>query len=216
MNTYSNIEIVCSSLSKSFSGKTIFKNLSLKISNKNSITVTGNNGSGKSTLIKVLANILRPSAGSVEINENNLLLPKEKLFRKIGLISPYLNLYDELTGFENLDFFLKLKTFNIDDKSAEEKVNSLLKEVNLFDKRNETVKNYSSGMKQRLKLAFAILNDPEILFMDEPRSNLDKQGIEIMINIANRHKEKGVLIIATNDAEDKLICDDLINIEDYK
>ena len=71
-------------------------------------------------------------------------------------------------------------------------------------------------MKQRLKLAFAILNDPEILFMDEPRCNLDQSGIDIMINVANRQKEKGILIIATNDAEDKLICDELINIEDYK
>ena len=160
--------------------------------------------------------MIRPSAGSVEINENNLSLPKEKWYQKTGLLSPYLNLYDELTGFENLDFFLKLKTFQTDDKEAAEKVNSLLKEVNLFDKRNETVKNYSSGMKQRLKLAFAILNDPEILFMDEPRSNLDQSGIDIMINVANRQKEKGILIIATNDAEDKLICDELINIEDYK
>lgn len=210
------IEINCNNLSKSFSGKIIFKNLSLKLSSKNSVTITGNNGSGKSTFIKVLANVIRPSAGSVEINENNLSLPKEEWYQKIGLLSPYLNLYDELTGFENLDFFLKLKTFQTDDKAATEKVNSLLKEVNLFDKRNETVKNYSSGMKQRLKLAFAILNDPEILFMDEPRSNLDQSGIDIMINVANRQKEKGILIIATNDAEDKLICDELINIEDYK
>lgn len=210
------IEINCNNLSKSFSGKIIFKNLSLKLSSKNSVTITGNNGSGKSTFIKVLANVIRPSAGSVEINENNLSLPKEEWYQKIGLLSPYLNLYDELTGSENLDFFLKLKTFQTDDKAATEKVNSLLKEVNLFDKRNETVKNYSSGMKQRLKLAFAILNDPEILFMDEPRSNLDQSGIDIMINVANRQKEKGILIIATNDAEDKLICDELINIEDYK
>ncbi|HMS63646.1 MAG TPA: ABC transporter ATP-binding protein [Ignavibacteria bacterium] len=211
-----NIELICTNLSKSFSGKTIFKNLSLKLTNKNSITVTGNNGSGKSTFLKVLANVIRPSSGNVVINENNNLFPKEKWFLKTGLLSPYLNLYDELTGFENLVFFFRLKTFISDEKQITGKVNSLLTEVNLYNKRNETVKNYSSGMKQRLKLAFAILNEPEILFMDEPRSNLDKYGIDIMISIAERQKENGILIIATNDEEDKLICSDLINIEDYK
>lgn len=71
-------------------------------------------------------------------------------------------------------------------------------------------------MKQRLKLAFAVINKPDILFMDEPRSNLDKYGIEIMNRIALDHKERGILIIATNDEEDKQLCDKSLNIEDYK
>ena len=212
----SNVEIVCNKLSKSFSGKSIFKNLDLKISAKESLTVTGRNGTGKSTLVKVLAGLILQSKGSILINENNVALQKENWFAKTGLLSPYFNLYDELTGFENLDFFYKLKSNGKEKSGNEEKVNSLLNEVNLFDKKNEQVKNYSSGMKQRLKLAFAVINKPDILFMDEPRSNLDKYGIEIMNRIALDHKERGILIIATNDEEDKQLCDKSLNIEDYK
>ncbi len=212
----SNVEIVCNKLSKSFSGKSIFKNLDLKISAKESLTVTGRNGTGKSTLIKVLAGLLLQSKGSISINENNVSLRRENWFAKTGLLSPYFNLYDELTGFENLDFFYRLKSDVKEENENPETVNSLLQEVNLFDKRNEQVKNYSSGMKQRLKLAFAVINKPDILFMDEPRSNLDKYGIEIMNRIAIKHKERGILIIATNDEEDKQLCDNSLNIEDYK
>lgn len=212
----SNVEIICNKLSKSFSGKSIFKNLDLKISAKESLTVTGRNGTGKSTLVKVLAGLILQSKGSILINENNVSLQKEKWFAKTGLLSPYFNLYDELTGFENLDFFYKLKSAGKEKYGNEEKVNSLLNEVNLFDKKNEQVKNYSSGMKQRLKLAFAVINKPDILFMDEPRSNLDKYGIEIMNSIALDHKDRGILIIATNDEEDKQLCDKSLNIEDYK
>ena len=107
----SNVEIVCNKLSKSFSGKSIFKNLDLKISAKDSLTVTGRNGTGKSTLVKVLAGLILQSKGSILINENNVALQKEKWFAKTGLLSPYFNLYDELTGFENLDFFLRTLIF---------------------------------------------------------------------------------------------------------
>ena len=104
----SNVEIICSKLSKSFSGKTIFKNLDLKISLKESYSVTGRNGSGKSTLVKVLAGLIQQSKGTISVHENNIALQREKWFEKIGLLSPYYNLYDELTGTENLEFFYTL------------------------------------------------------------------------------------------------------------
>jgi len=121
-------------------------------------------------------------------------------------------MYDELTGFENLEFFYDLK---IRDKN-DEKIKFLLEEVNLYPRRNDFVKNYSSGMKQRLKLAFAILSDPLILLLDEPRTNLDNEGIDIVYKISARQTEKGILIIATNESEDTKLCKELINIEDYK
>ena len=121
----SNVEIVCNKLSKSFSGKSIFKNLDLKISAKESLTVTGRNGTGKSTLVKVLAGLILQSKGSILINENNVALQKEKWFSKTGLLSPYFNLYDELTGFENLDFFYKLKSNRVPLKSKAIKLREL-------------------------------------------------------------------------------------------
>ena len=208
------IEIECSNLSKSFSGKNIFKNLSFSVSSGNSVSVTGKNGSGKSTLIKILANLIQPNSGNISIKSNETEIPPESRYLKTGLLSPYLNLYDELTGKENLEFYYSLKSGNSSD--LKEKVKIFLERVGLFERRNDLLKNYSSGMKQRLKLAFSVMNEPEILLLDEPRSNLDKTGIEIVEEIANEQKDKGILIIATNDEDDKLLCEETINIEDFK
>ncbi len=209
----SNIEIICENISKSFSRKCIFKNLSFKLSTSQSITISGRNGSGKSTLLKIIANLTRSSNGKVSIIENNILLSAESRFRKIGFLSPYLNLYDELTGFENLDFFYRLRSFAF--QNSKEKINSLLESAGLYQNRNELLKNYSSGMKQRLKLMFAIMHEPEILLMDEPRTNLDKSGINLIRRFSEEQKLKGILIIATNDESDKELCDHTLNIEDY-
>lgn len=211
------IEIVCDNISKSYSGKNIFKNLNLKISSRESLTITGRNGTGKSTLIKVLSNLVKNSKGRITVSENGTELNEETWFLRTGLLTPYYNLYDELTGTENLRFFYELKSReNNKEEFIADRVSYFLQEVSLYDKRNELVKNYSSGMKQRLKLAFAVINEPEILYMDEPRTNLDKYGIEIMNRFANAQKEKGILIIATNDEDDKQLCDRTINIEDYR
>lgn len=209
-----NLEINCDNLTKTFSGKTIFKNLSFKISSSESLTITGSNGSGKSTLIKVIANLIQASKGKISIRENEAEISQDKWFLKTGFLSPYLNLYDELTGFENLDFFYKLRAS--DARQSGEKIKQILQRVNLYEKKNETVKNYSSGMKQKLKIAFAVLHEPDILLLDEPRTNLDKAGVDLITEIAGNQREKGILIIATNDEDDKLLCDSVLNIEDYK
>jgi heme exporter protein A len=208
------IEINCDDLSKTYSGRTIFKNLSFKISSTQSLTVTGSNGSGKSTLIKVLANLINSSKGNITVSSDSKEIPRDKWFLKTGLLSPYLNLYDELTGYENLDFFYKLKSS--DKNNLKDRIDHILQRVNLYEKRNELLKNYSSGMKQKLKLAFSVLHEPEILLLDEPRSNLDKAGVDMIYEISNEQKKKGILIIATNDEDDKELCDRILSIEDYK
>ncbi|MDZ4711984.1 MAG: ABC transporter ATP-binding protein [bacterium] len=209
----SRTEIICENIYKSFSGIPVFKNLSFRISTSESLSITGKNGSGKSTLIKILANLIHSTKGKISILENGSDIPDEKRFYRTGLISPYLNLYDELTGYENLAFFYELKSRN---KDLEEQVGLVLERTGLHEKRNELVKNYSSGMKQKLKIAFAIMTQPEILLMDEPRTNLDKQGIELIQKISDEQKNKGILIVATNEDSDKRLCDNSINIEDYK
>ena len=144
-------EINCEKLSKTFSGKTIFKNFSFSISSGSSVVITGRNGSGKSTLVKVISNLLQPSKGKISLKVNEKEISRPDHFRYTGLVSPYLNLYDELSGIENLIFFYNLKS---DGKSdATEKVNYYLNKVNLFERRNEIIRNYSTGMKQKLKIA---------------------------------------------------------------
>ncbi len=209
----SNINIICDKISKTYSGKSILKDISFSISSHQSLSITGRNGSGKTTLIKLIANIIRPSNGRITFQNNNADIPDDKRYQRIGLLSPYLNLYDELTAFENLSFFYKLRSSS--NLNPDEKINSLLQKAGLYEKRNELIKNYSSGMKQKLKLLFAVIHNPEILLMDEPRTNLDKTGIDMICEISAEQKKHGILIIATNDESDKKLCDDSLNIEDY-
>ena len=101
-------EIKCDNLSKSSSGRTIFQDLSFNISSAQSLTVTGSNGSVRSTVIKVIANLIHSSKGNISVKSDNAEVPRGKWVEKAGLLTPYLNLYDGLTGFENLDFFYLL------------------------------------------------------------------------------------------------------------
>ena len=203
-------------LEKSFLNKVVFRNVNLELKSGDSLAITGRNGSGKSTLLKVLANLMKPNKGKVIVRDNTEDVHPEKVHLYFGMIAPYLNLYDELTALENLDFFYDLKC---NDRTASEKkehLKYLLNRINLYSRRNDEVKNFSSGMKQRVKLAFAIINNPKILLMDEPRTNLDVEGIDLVYKIAEEHKEKGILILATNEPEDTKLCRDIISIENYK
>jgi len=208
------IKLTCSNLEKKYFNKIIFTNLSLELLNTSSLAITGKNGTGKSTLIKILANLIKETKGNFSIAVNDQELIRENFYRYTGLMAPYLMLYDELTGYENLDFFSSLFQDNIENST--ERIKFLLEEVNLYHRRNDLVKNYSTGMKQRLKLAFSVLKDPLILLLDEPRTNLDTEGIDAVYKIAGKQKEKGILIIATNESDDTSLCEQKINIEDYK
>ena len=203
-------------LEKSFLNKVIFRNVNLELKSGDSLAVTGRNGSGKSTLLKVLANLMKPNKGKVIVSNDSDVIPADKLHLCFGMIAPYLNLYDELTALENLEFFYDLKCGNLPDSNKKEHLKYLLKRINLFNRRNDEVKNFSSGMKQRVKLAFAIINNPEILLMDEPRTNLDVEGIDLVYKIADEHKENGILIEATNEPEDTKLCSGVISIENFK
>lgn len=203
-------------LEKSFLNKVIFRNVNLDLKSGDSLAVTGRNGSGKSTLLKVIANLIKPNRGEVLVGCDSGVVPAEKVHNCFGMIAPYLNLYDELTALENLEFFYDLKCSYRPASDKKEHLKYLLNRINLFSRRNDEIKNFSSGMKQRIKLAFAIINNPEILLMDEPRTNLDSEGIDLVYKIADEHKENGILILATNESEDTKLCSDVISIENFK
>ncbi len=203
-------------LEKSFLNKVIFRNINLDLKSGDSLAVTGRNGSGKSTLLKVLANLMKPNKGKVVVSGDSGDVPNEKVHLYFGMIAPYLNLYDELTALENLEFFYDLKCNDRPASDKKEHLKCLLNRINLYSRRNDEVKNFSSGMKQRVKLAFAIINEPKILLMDEPRTNLDVEGIDLVYKIAEEHKTNGILILATNEPDDTKLCRDIISIENYK
>jgi heme exporter protein A len=203
------LTLKCEDLAHSFFGKTLFKDLSFELSSGDSLAITGKNGSGKSTLIKIIANLLRPVKGKVTLRSGENEISRESFYMHAGMSAPYLNLYDELTGLENLEFFSSLRT------GQAANVETLLKRADIFDSRNKSVKNYSSGMKQRLKLCFALLNEPGVLLLDEPMTNLDADGAGFVRQIATEQKTRGILIIATNNPDEAALCSKNISIEDY-
>ena len=211
-----NSSLHCTGLSKFYSHRLIFSKLDLSLVNGSSIGITGKNGSGKSTLIKIIAGLISATSGNINFNVDKNSILKEDHFKYLGLMSPYLNLYDELSGFENLSFFLNLKSPEKSDKQKNERINYLLENVGLFKRKNDMYKNYSSGMKQRLKLAFSLLNEPLLLLLDEPCANLDSEGIDVVYRFSEEQKKNGMLIVATNEESDLQLCDTLINIDDHK
>lgn len=208
-----NAELNLSCIEKKFTNKTIFKNINIVLRNGDSLALMGRNGSGKSTLIKIIAGLLSPTFGKCFLKINEKKIDKEHLYKYIGFAAPYLNLYDELSAYENLEFFYIMKSN--EKKANPEYLNGLLEKVNLYNRKNDLVKDFSSGMKQRLKLAFSVLNSPILLLMDEPRTNLDNFGIDIAYSIIEEQRKKGILIIATNESEDSSLCDKSLFIEDY-
>jgi len=174
--------------------------VSFELSPGDSIAITGKNGSGKSTLVKIIAGLLGKSSGNVTLRINDEEINTDSIYKHIGFVSPYLNLYDEFTGYENLKICSDIRGFN------DAGINDVLKRVGLYERRNDLLKIYSSGMKQRLKLAFGIMHNPLLLILDEPTSNLDSDGVGIVDDIAGEYKRDHMLIIATNDEHERALC----------
>ena len=194
-------------LSKKFNNKKIFSNVSFELSLGDSIAITGKNGSGKSTLVKIIAGLLGKSSGDVTLKINDEEINPDLIYRHIGFVSPYLNLYDEFTGYENLKICSDIRGIKNNG------INDVLKRVGLYERSNDLLKIYSSGMKQRLKLAFGILHNPLLLILDEPTSNLDAEGVRIVDDISGEYKKDRMLIIATNDEHERTLCSKVFNIE---
>lgn len=207
------LELECINLEKKYFNKLVFREVNLKLKEGDAVAIIGKNGSGKSTLLKIISGLIKSTSGKIILKENNNEINKEKYINYIGFTSPYINLYDELTAFENLKFFSDLIN---DLDNQKDIISSLLKRVNLYNVRNELVRDFSTGMKQRLKIAFSLLKAPKILLLDEPQSNLDSEGIELINNIFVEQKNRGILIIATNELLDTNLFNIILNIENYK
>ena len=182
-----------SGLSKFFGGLKVFSHLDFSVSAGEVMVVAGPNGSGKSTLLKIAAGLLSPSEGRLEFRSAMEVIRKENRRQFLYMVSPDLSFYEELTARENLHFFLSL----VGRKT--EKVNELLNRVGLTGREDEEVAVFSLGMRQRLKYALAFLLEPKFLLLDEPTANLDESGIEIVVELLNQQKKRGLAIVATND-----------------
>jgi heme exporter protein A len=208
----SDFSIQIKDLKKTFGRRLIFNGINLIQNSASIYGITGANGSGKSTLIKIIAGINSPTSGKITYTYNGKDLEFEKLHNFIGFVSPYLVLYDEFSAWENLNYFAKIR----DVEFNKGKIEYLLNQFLLFNRKDDTLKTYSSGMKQRMKFIFALMHSPRLILLDEPTSNLDDEGKESVYSIIENEGKENIVIVASNEKSDLQFCKEKLKLEDYK
>ncbi|MBO6537535.1 MAG: ABC transporter ATP-binding protein [Balneolaceae bacterium] len=202
------ISLSVQALTKTYNRKPIFTDLSFEHTD-GILGVSGANGSGKSTLLRCLAYLTRAQKGSFKWIDKEIEIPKDEIKKTIGYAAPYINLYDELTVYENLEFILQ--TAGLPTQLTH--INSQIDQVQMKDHRKKLFKSLSTGQRQRVKIAAALIRKPDVIFLDEPGSNLDKAGHELIKKIVNMQKAKNKLvIIASNDPKEIKLCDQVIKL----
>ena len=195
-----------------FGQRVLFRNVSLLVSGGNMLAVTGPNGSGKSTMIQILAGLMRPVAGKVSLNVAGKVIPPDQHLFHTGFVAPYLGVYEELTALENIKFVADVRGL----PSDRERILEVLDSVEMASRGDDQVNTFSSGMKQRLRIALAILADPSVLFLDEPTVNLDAPGKDLSKKIVEGFLSRGkVVVVASNAPEEYQSANQVINIPDH-
>lgn len=207
-----NYSVEATGLNKSFGRRLIFNDLEFKFNKAGVYGISGPNGSGKSTLVKIIAGIIAPSKGKIIHNLDNKLIAEEQLHNYIGFVSPYLVLYEEFSTYENLNLFAEIRGI----KFNKERVDYLLNKFLLFKRKDDLLKTYSSGMKQRVKFIFALMHSPQLIILDEPTSNLDDEGKNSVYELVKEEGEKNIVLIASNEKSDIELCSDIVYLEKYK
>lgn len=193
-------------VSKNFGKIKALKNININIKKGYCLGLIGPNGAGKTTLIMIILGIISPTSGEVFIHgklnsKNNFV----NIGKRIGIVIDHHALYEELTAIENLSLFCAI----MNDKKDFKKINHLLKLTNLWHRKNDMVKTYSKGMKQRLSIARSLLNNPSILIMDEPLNSLDPESHRLILDLIkklNREEDVSFFITSHNLYDLEQIC----------
>lgn len=205
-----NIELITAG--KKFFRNWIFKNLSFKLGPAEKVSIIGHNGSGKSTLLQVLSGYESLSAGTIRYSKNEVEISRENIFNHLSIAAPYLELIEEFTLEEIVRFHYQLKK-PVQDITP----NEIIGLMQLDGSKNKVFKYFSSGMKQRTKLALAILSDVDLVLLDEPLSNLDKQGELWYRDLANNYlKEKSVIVCSNQNEAEYSFCSRSIFVAEYQ
>jgi len=197
--------------SKRFHHEWIFKNLNLDLSSGDTIAVTGGNGSGKSTLLKCLSGAIPLTSGAIQYQLGDKQIAEEQWFRSLALATPYLELPEEFTLSEVLSFHFQFKNPLQNQSNAE-----ILEILGLEKHKSKTISQFSSGMKQRVKLALAIFSEVPLLLLDEPTTNLDKQGVTWYLELIQQFTSNRIVVICSNDPREYDFCEKKIALEDFK
>lgn len=196
--------LTVSNLTKKFGGLTAVKDLSFSIEKGNVYGILGPNGSGKSTTLGIVLNVVNPTSGSFSWFDGTT--STHDALKKVGAIIERPNFYPYMSALQNLKLVCKIK------EVSEDKIQDKLELVGLWDRRYSKFKTYSLGMKQRLAIASALLNDPEILILDEPTNGLDPQGIHQIRQIIKKIASEGTTILLASHLLDEVekVCSHVV------
>lgn len=203
------MKIVAENLGKRFNREWIFRHLSLTLEQGKTYAITGPNGSGKSTLSQVLWGQVPQTAGTLQYIDNGKPVPATDTYRHVSIATPYMDLIEEFTLEETISFHFKFK------KPAHIPVREAAARMELDHALDKKVAAFSSGMKQRLKLALAFYSDTPFLFLDEPTTNLDQMATQWYLD--NLAAQKGrTIVIASNQEHEYPLNSIKIDLSDYK
>lgn len=195
-------------LTKHFKKNKVVDGLNLFIEKGETVGLLGPNGAGKSTTISMISTLISPTDGDVRLKNESVLRDPQPLREVLGVVPQEIALYTDLTAKENLEFFGRIN--HLKGSLLKERVNQVLDQIGLTERKNDIVKTFSGGMKRRLNIGVALLHEPEILIMDEPTVGIDPQSRSYILEQVKRlNQEKGMTIIYTSHymEEVEFLCD---------
>lgn len=206
------MEIILNKVSRRFNREWIFKEINYTFSSGNAYALLGINGSGKSTLLQIISGSLAPSAGIISYkNDTGVPIEVENIFNSVSMAAPYLELIEDFTLQEIIKFHFSFKKRFLHQSDDE-----VIAILNMAANKNKAVKYFSSGMKQRVKLALAFLSDTPILILDEPTANLDEQGSNWYLEMIKNYSQNRLVLIGSNQAQEYSFCKNHLYLADYK
>ncbi|MGI4805265.1 MAG: ABC transporter ATP-binding protein [Janthinobacterium lividum] len=205
------MEIILENLGRRFNRDWIFRNINYTFSQPKTYAILGINGSGKSTLLQILNGSLSPSAGTISFFYQHKTVEIEQVYQHVSLAAPYLELIEEFSLTEVIDFHFQFKKY-----AAGVDRNQIIELLQMESSKNKLIRYFSSGMKQRVKLALAFCADTPLLMLDEPTANLDTQGIDWYLKLIEKFSANRLTIICSNQEHEYSFCKDRLNILDYK
>lgn len=206
------MKVELKAVGKRYRKKWVFQHLNLELNPGDRLSIKGHNGAGKSTLLRIIAGQLLPSAGSVEYFYNHHKIEEHSIYKNLSIAAPYMELIEELTLLESIRLHRQFKPF----------VQGILEKdlIDILGFQKETlkqIKHFSSGMKQRLKIALSLYSKVDMVLLDEPTTNLDEKGIAwFQEHLKKQIDENKILVIASNVSQDFLHCEKTLEVENFK
>lgn len=211
------MKISLNNTGKRFNRDWIFRHINFHFQQGSAYAITGPNGSGKSTLLQVIAGALSPNEGTVVYfnetsgNDSQRSIDGDQIYRHLSIAAPYLELIEEMTLQEFMQFHNQFKPLQ-----SSVTIPEIIKLVGLENATHKQIRYFSSGMKQRVKLAQSVFSDTPVLLLDEPCTNLDAEGVELYQQLMRTYSNNRLIIVSSNDEMEYLFCQEQINITQYK